>query len=308
MLGAGGLVGHAYHAGTLRALAEHGWDARRASVIVGTSAGSGVGALVRAGLGGRDLAARVLGEPLSAEGARIVAGAPRPATSLPPPQRAAGFGRPSSPELLWRSFVQPWRLRPGHLVAAGLPEGNQPTAMIGERIRAVYGSRRWPDQPLWLCALRLRDGARAVFGRDASPEPDVAAAVEASSAIPGFFSPVVIAGERYVDGGSHSPTNADVLGGLGLDTVVVVSPMSIRPPVRPTATTAARWWWHRQLDQELGRLRSAGVRVLTFEPSPEDLAVMGLITSALDGSRMADVVRQAIRSAGTVLAREPQVG
>src|SRR6478672_8441398 len=80
VLGAGGLVGHAYHAGTLRGLAEHGWDARRAAIVVGTSAGSGVGALLRAGLSPRDLAARVLGEPLSAEGARIVAGAPRPAT------------------------------------------------------------------------------------------------------------------------------------------------------------------------------------------------------------------------------------
>jgi flagellar biosynthesis protein FlhA len=34
VLGAGGLVGHAYHAGTLRALADHGWDARSADVVV----------------------------------------------------------------------------------------------------------------------------------------------------------------------------------------------------------------------------------------------------------------------------------
>ena len=82
VLGAGGLVGHAYHAGVLRALSDHGWDARPAAVVVGTSAGSGVGALLRAGLPARDLAARVLGEPLTAEGARVVANAPRPATTL----------------------------------------------------------------------------------------------------------------------------------------------------------------------------------------------------------------------------------
>ena len=46
VLGAGGLVGHAYHAGVLRALSDHGWDARSAAVVVGTSAGSGVGALL----------------------------------------------------------------------------------------------------------------------------------------------------------------------------------------------------------------------------------------------------------------------
>ena len=45
MLGAGGAVGHAFHAGVLAALSdETGWDAGDAEVIVGTSAGSLVGA------------------------------------------------------------------------------------------------------------------------------------------------------------------------------------------------------------------------------------------------------------------------
>ncbi|MPY93695.1 MAG: patatin-like phospholipase family protein, partial [Acidimicrobiia bacterium] len=52
VLGAGGTVGHAYHAGTLAALGElTGWDARHADVVVGTSAGSIVGAMLRAGVG-----------------------------------------------------------------------------------------------------------------------------------------------------------------------------------------------------------------------------------------------------------------
>ena len=51
VLGAGGAVGHAFHAGVLAALAdETGWDAREAEVVVGTSAGSVVGALLRAGM------------------------------------------------------------------------------------------------------------------------------------------------------------------------------------------------------------------------------------------------------------------
>ena len=57
VLGAGGAVGHAFHAGVLAGLAEEiGWDARDAEVVVGTSAGSVVGALLRAGLTARDLA------------------------------------------------------------------------------------------------------------------------------------------------------------------------------------------------------------------------------------------------------------
>ncbi|MDQ1475357.1 MAG: hypothetical protein QOE62_586, partial [Actinomycetota bacterium] len=45
VLGAGGAVGHAFHAGVLAGITEAtGWDARDAEVIVGTSAGSVVGA------------------------------------------------------------------------------------------------------------------------------------------------------------------------------------------------------------------------------------------------------------------------
>src|SRR5262245_23679396 len=50
VLGAGGVVGMAYHAGVLQALAvEGGLDARTADLVVGTSAGSVVGALLRTG-------------------------------------------------------------------------------------------------------------------------------------------------------------------------------------------------------------------------------------------------------------------
>src|SRR6516165_6415165 len=56
VLGAGGVVGHAFHAGALAALAdETGWDPRRAEIVVGTSAGSVAGALLRAGFSARDL-------------------------------------------------------------------------------------------------------------------------------------------------------------------------------------------------------------------------------------------------------------
>ena len=52
VLGAGGVVGAAFHAGVIAALDEHtGWDARTAALVVGTSAGSGIGATVRAGSG-----------------------------------------------------------------------------------------------------------------------------------------------------------------------------------------------------------------------------------------------------------------
>ena len=228
VLGAGGVVGHAYHAGTLATIAEvTGWDPRRAAVIVGTSAGSGVGATLRAGLAAPDFAARITGEPLSAEGAALLKGMERLQPPRMQPQVAARMPLPEAPMLLARDLMAPWRFRPGHALAALAPEGRVPTTGMGDRMRRLHRTR-WPEEPLWICALRLSDGARVVFGRDASPEPDVGTAVEASSAIPGYFTPVVIDGERYVDGGAHSPTNADLVAGIGLDLVVVVSPMSAR--------------------------------------------------------------------------------
>ncbi|MCZ7678960.1 MAG: hypothetical protein M5U28_09490 [Sandaracinaceae bacterium] len=66
VLGAGGPVGHAFHAGLLRALSQAlGWDPREAELVLGTSAGAQVGALLRAGMSADDLAARAAGEPLT---------------------------------------------------------------------------------------------------------------------------------------------------------------------------------------------------------------------------------------------------
>ena len=51
VLGAGGLVGQANHAGALAAL-EHdlGWDPRTAEIVVGSSAGSLTGTALRLGV------------------------------------------------------------------------------------------------------------------------------------------------------------------------------------------------------------------------------------------------------------------
>ena len=109
--------------------------------------------------------------------------------------------------------------------------------------------------------MRRRDGRRVVFGRDGAPQTDLAHAVAASCAIPGFFHPVVIDGEPYVDGGVHSPTNADVLRGWDLDVLIVSSPMSVDVgSVRPTLDVLPRLHAHRYLQRETAPLRRHGSR------------------------------------------------
>ena len=66
VLGAGGVVGQAYHAGVLAVLEhDYGFDARDVDMIVGTSAGSITGTLLRLGVSSGDLAAWTVKAPLS---------------------------------------------------------------------------------------------------------------------------------------------------------------------------------------------------------------------------------------------------
>lgn len=292
VLGAGGNVGRAFHAGTLSALQEVlGWDARDADVIVGTSAGSVDGALLRAGLSPRDYYAHTVGEPLSRQGEDLLRHAPPPIGGRSYPW--SWSWRPASTGCLIRAARRPWSARLGMLAAAALPEGNVPLRPVDVLLRPLFKGDLWPRRPLWINAVRLRDGHRVVFGRDPGlPSVHVADAVVASCAIPGWFRPVRIGGRRFVDGGAHSFINGDLLERLDLDLVVVSSPMSATPRAwRATADGALRAASGLRLRSEMvwTRVRTA---VLALEPSPEDLKVMGTLGDAMDCDRIAPVARQ----------------
>jgi NTE family protein len=118
-------------------------------------------------------------------------------------------------------------------------------------------------------------------------------AVAASCAIPSYFAPVPIGTREYVDGGIHSPTNADVLAHVGLDVGVVVSPMSAAHGSSRSADAAVRWSAHRRLEREIRLLRAHGTTVVRFEPSRATLAVMGINAMAEDRSaRVARAARE----------------
>ncbi|MDQ1519488.1 MAG: hypothetical protein QOI55_561 [Actinomycetota bacterium] len=304
VLGAGGVVGHAFHAGVLAALEDTvGWDARDAEVVVGTSAGSVVGALLRAGFRATDIAARATDTPMSPEADRLAARADHVRGSVGPiPSRAprAPVMGMSAPGALLRAAWRPWRVRPGTLAAAMLPAGGVPTELVAAGLRPLFDG--WPQRDFWVNAVRLDDGKRVTFGRDILGV-DVATAVAASCAIPGFFQPVTVDGTRYVDGGTHSPTNADLVAGLGLDHVVVSSPMSIAGNrLRITADQPMRRVARLTLAREVARVRRRGTRVLVFQPTASEAGVMGL--NAMDPGRRAEVTRNARASARRRLDRD----
>lgn len=295
VLGAGGVIGYAFHAGVLKALHEQtGWDPRDAEVVVGTSAGSHVGALLRAGLSAADVAARYSRDPLSGEGASILRRL-GPAEPIPRPRlRAAGM---AAPGMVVRSLVRPRRgVRLGAVAAAALPVGQVALDPFMARLNWLFDGA-WPQRRLWLPAVRLRDGRRVVFGRDGdAPTTDVGCAVAASCAVPGWFRPVVIDGDRYVDGGVHSPTNADLAAAEDVDLLVVSSPMSVaRGAWNPKAALNGRGTLRFLLGRELRAAHRAGIPVLAFQPTADDLAVMGLY--GMNPRHARAVARQAHASA-----------
>lgn len=294
MLGAGGVAGGAWHAGVLAALDDVGWDARTADLIVGTSAGSGTAAILRLGVPPADLLAGSQGAPMSDIGAGFMAKA-GPPMDIPTPLVGGRIPTPASPMLALRTLGRPWNVRPFKTMAGLLPPGRVSTDFIGERIRRTHESP-WPDRPTWICAVRLHDGERVVFGRDVD-DAHIATAVEASSAIPGYFAPVVHGTHTYVDGGVHSPTNADLVADLEFDIVVVSSPMSAtRSALRRPAWSGARALHAATLRREVARIRAAGTPVLVLQPGPEVVDTVGV--NSMDMARRADIAAIAHETVG----------
>ena len=293
VLGAGGLTGTAFHAGVLTALADNvGWDARESEVIVGTSAGSTAAALMRSGFPPRDYVPRVAGLPMSAEGAAILGGMP---PLVDPPVQTDRARGPASPALVRAMARRPWAYRPGVVAAGLLPPGRRHIASMGASLAALF--QRWPDEPLWICAVGLTDGARVVFGRD--HEATIADAVSASCAVPGYFEPIVIGSQSFVDGAAYSMLNADLVARLGLDVVVVSAPMSTTDWVASDAGNLTRVPARAQLERELAAVRRSGTRVVVVHPDKQMRTVMG--TNSMVAARRRPVALAAREYAAAVL-------
>jgi NTE family protein len=315
VLSAGGAAAEAWHAGVVRALHEvTGWDARRADLILGTSAGAITGLCLRAGIPPADLYAHRRGEPVSDEGQAII-------DRVVTPYREGRSDRdwtaqgPQSPTLVARALWPPWQARPLHAAVGLLPRGTRTTEALQQRMAELH-PEPWPADRFWVPVVRLSDGERVVFGRD-DLQATAAEAVRASCAVPVLFEPVTVDGKRYIDGGLHSYTNADLTGPPAFDLVVVSSPMSgtagwsaVRGSLseawtsarsgvglgEPRSKTADRVWWSEalerawddgramrvarrqwvddKLNEELDGLRRRGIAVLVVEPDADGVELV----------------------------------
>jgi NTE family protein len=209
------------------------------------------------------------------------------------------IGLPKSPQLFLHLARRPWRTRAGLLLAAVTPSGTVSTVPVADTVNRML-DHDWPDEPLWVCAVDLDSGERVVLGRHDSPAVDVGTAVAASTAAPALFEPVAVDGHRLVDGGLHSPANADVIAHAveELDAVVVLSSMAIGGrPGRLGADLPGRYLNHWTTWRELRSLREAGVPVTVFEPDASLLELMHY--DAFDLDDRDEIARRAYAAAAT---------
>ena len=148
------------------------------------------------------------------------------------------------------------------------------------------------------------------FGRDGSPPAELADAVAASCAIPGFYRPVEIAGRRYVDGGMYSTSNLDLLRAESLDLVICLNPTSSLHPIRAVdprewSTLVFRRAAGRRLGSEAKKLRAAGTPVVLVQPLERDLQTMSRnLMSTRNRNQVIEVARRTVAEQ----LREPGCG
>jgi NTE family protein len=204
VLGGGGVTGIAWEIGVLRGLAEAGVDATAPDLVVGTSAGSVVGALVASGAS----LERMYSAQLSGSSQEI----------------GARFGARQLMRFGWAMLrsggdEQRYRARIGRMaLAARTVDEAERRAVISSRLRV----RDWPERRLLITAVDAQTGEFVTFDRDSGV--DLIDAVGASCAVPGVWPPVTINGRRFVDGGVRSSANADLAAGY--DRVLVLAPIT----------------------------------------------------------------------------------
>jgi NTE family protein len=270
VLSGGGLLGLGWELGVLRGLQDGGVAMGRFDQVIGTSAGAVSGAIAASGA------------PLEAV--------------APVAERDRQFEAMSlqmNPDVMGPVFAalmaggEPDQARRAQLGAIAR-QTDVPEDLAIEIMRQYLPDIPWPGS-LVIAAVDIDDGAFVSWGTDADVSLVLAAA--ASSAIPGIFPPITIAGRRYMDGAIRSPTSADLAAGS--DVVVIVA-----APSRSEQSD-------RQIAEETAEVRAAGGAIVEIRPDAESGVAFG--PNAMDGSRQALVfasgLHQGRAAASDVAAR-----
>lgn len=271
VLGGGGITGIAWMLGVLRGLQERGIDLGEADTVLGTSAGSVVGAQITSGLSLEELYE----------------------TQLAPPDREIGANLSRLtllrmlPPLLLPGGSRAKRARIGRMaMQAHAPEGG-PQARRVQVIGSRIGVADWPERRLRVTTVDAESGELRVWERGG--RADLLHAVAASCAVPLVWPPVTIGERHYVDGGVRSSANVDLAGPSERLVVLAPLPKSLSKrssiPVQVARTGAAH---HAVVSPDAEALEQIGRNVL--DPAKRAAAARAGLRQAAD---VAEEVRRA---------------
>jgi NTE family protein len=259
VLGGGGPVGIGWESGLAVGLAQAGIDLAAADAIIGTSAGSFVGAqlaLETAALLLETTAAAMAthtGPPISA-GLQAL-------TDVVAAALGAGTPAEEVRRLLGRLALEAQVVTEDEFLD----------------LFAVLSGHPWPDR----FSCTALDTATAEFVVwPAGGQVELHRAVASSCSVPMVCPPITIGGRRYMDGGVRSPLNADLA--RGHDRVLVVSVTVLSRPPEPDDELLVA-----DITDEISALRSSGATVEVIEPNAEFLEVSGWGTTLMDVAKAA---------------------
>lgn len=232
-LAGGGPLGAFYELGTLQALGEciEGLDLRALHVYAGVSSGSMLAAALANGLAPVDIGRIVISNDSGHDPAH-------PGLFLRPAFREYAARIAALPRLAWQAVSQYARAPLSRSVAevlapltAAMPAGLFDSAPFERYLRKLYSSGgrtndfRALRHRLFIVATNLNTGQAARFGEPGLDHVPISRAVQASTALPGLYSPVGIDGETYADGALLRTMHASVALEAGADLLFCVNPL-----------------------------------------------------------------------------------
>ncbi len=254
VLGGGGVAGIAWELGVLSALEDAGVDLGAADLVVGTSAGSVVGAFLRAG---------------AVQDAYAQQTSPLPTTyEEPAAVDVSEVEQRFGAAMQGATSEQDARARVG-AAAQEVTTGQSDDERVAT-FRQTLPSAEWPEKPYAVTTVDAVDGSFRVFR--AEDDVPLERAVAASCSVPIVWSPVRIDGHPYVDGGVRSATNADVAAGYERVLVIACSPEGPSP--------LGPW-----LDRSVAALRDAGSQVEVVVADETSTRAFGTNSLALSTQR-----------------------
>ncbi len=128
---------------------------------------------------------------------------------------------------------------------------------------------------LYVTATNLNTARGVVFGHDADHTASISEAVQASTAIPGFYTPARIRGEEYLDAAVRKTANASLARHKGADLIILYNPLRPfmnrnRYQLKPTVASLSDLGMGTILNQTIRTLLQTrlylGLEKLRFDP------------------------------------------